>query len=548
MSDSSNKSLGGFADVSESESESMGSLVGTAESNSVEMCETSGTVRSEFHGSQFSSISLEGMSEGSEFFSGSSSHSSVVGCVFASHGSHLSDVSSVSGFEMPHPSGVGLKSSSQLSGVSTVSGSEGLHLSGVGDTVSSHLSDEMSVFASESSRNSGGVRMFGFEGSHLSSVDSLASGLELNEASHESGVLCASSSGGFSSSSDTNTSSMEVFSSTLSQGSSSGATSFHASGMSGSSSGNSLDTGNVCGTFGVVGLESYRSKGVSISLGLDSGFVSANSGSTSSAVGSSSFALVVIPFRFEDSIVVDGYESPVVSSSPVGMKDLAFQSSDLMVVGSQLSDTDTSEMSNASLVSSESSSSGMGFGTNGLDVVLPDSLSYSGPVLQSVVLCLFLGSPVSPVEEMSEVENSAHVHAVATDTSDSAMAVSLHVSVAPLVSAAVVSLASRNTSDGSARSQASVPVEDVASVEQLVVSFSITLTPTLPLTVEVMDGFSLDLKLFPRSVGSVGSVGKVSKVLALTRVVVPGVGNSGEYDEADDGRDGSHEEIGRAHV
>jgi len=276
---------------------------------------------------------------------------------------------------------------------------------------------------------------------------------------------------------------------------------------------------------------------VSISLGLESGFVSANSGGTSSALGSSHFALVVKPFLFDGSIVVDGCESPVVGSSPVGMMDLGFQNSDLMGVGSELSDADTSEMSNAlaSPVSSEFNSSGMGSGTNGLDVVLPDSLSYSGPVPQSVVLCLFLGGPVSPVVEMSEVENSAHVLSVAVDSLDSARAASLHVSVAPLVSAAVVSLASRNTSDVSARSQASVPVEDVASVEQLVVSFSITCTPTLPLTVEVMDGSSLDLKLFPRYVGSVGSVGKASKVLALTRVVVPGVGNSGEYDEADDG-------------
>jgi len=535
FSNKSSRSRSTSSDVSESESESMGSLVGTAESNSVEMCETSGTVRSEFHGSQFGSTSLVGTSEGSEFFSVSSSHSSVVGSVSASHGSHLFGKGSAFSFEMPHPSGVGLKSSSQLSDVMSVSGSEGLHPSGVGLMVSSQLSGEMSVFASESSRNSVGARMFGFEGSHLSSVDSLASGLELNEASHESGVLCASSSGGFSSSSDTNTSSMEVSSSTLSRGSSSGATSFHASGMSGSSSDNSLDTGIVCGTFGAVGLESYRSKGVSISLGLESGFVSANSGGTFSAVGSSSLGLVVIPFRFDGSIVVDGCESPVVGSSPVGMMDLGLQNYDLMGVGSQLSDTDTSEMSNASLVSSDSSSSGMGSGTDGLDVVMPDSLSYSGSVPQSVVLCLFLGGPVSPVVEMSEVENSAHVLSVAVDSLDSARAASLHVSVAPLVSAAVVSLASRNTSDVSARSQASVPVEDVASVEQLVVSFSITCTPTLPLTVEVMDGSSLDLKLFPRYVGSVGSVGKASKVLALTRVVVPGVGNSGEYDEADDG-------------
>jgi len=263
--------------------------------------------------------------------------------------------------------------------------------------------------------------------------------------------------------------------------------------MSGSSSGNSLDTGNVCGTFGTVGLESYRSKGVSISLGLESGFVSANSGGTSSAVGSSHAALVVKLFLFEGSIFVDGCESHIVGSSPIGMMNLGFQNSDLMGVGSQLSDTDTSEMSNASLVSSESSSFGMGSGTDGLDVVLPDFPSYSDPVLQSVILCLFLGCPIFPVVEMSEVENSAHVHSVATNTLDSACATSLQVNVAPLVSAAVVSLASRNTSVGSASSQASVPVEDVASVEQLVVSFSISLTPTLPLTVEVIDGFSLDL-------------------------------------------------------
>jgi len=117
---------------------------------------------------------------------------------------------------------------------------------------SSHLPGKSSVLASECSCSSGGARMSGFEGFQVFNVDGLASGLKRTDASHELGVNCAFSSESFSSFGVKSTVSTEVLSMSGSHGSSSGVASSQESGRSDSSSGNSLDTGSVCGTSSVV--------------------------------------------------------------------------------------------------------------------------------------------------------------------------------------------------------------------------------------------------------------------------------------------------------
>jgi len=94
---------------------------------------------------------------------------------------------------------------------------------------------------------------------------------------------------------------------------------------------------------------------------------------------------------------------------------------------------------------------------------------------------------VSPVVVRLGVEAPAGVLLVVMCTGDTVGAPD---SVAPLVPAMPVSLASLNAFGGSACLQASVPVGDISSVEQYVL-YSSSGTPTSLLSFEVSDGLSL---------------------------------------------------------
>ena len=209
-------------------------------------------------------------------------------------------------------------------------------------------------------------------------------------------------------------------------------------------------------------------------------------------------------------------------STPVGTTDLDFQSSDLVGIGLQLGDTDTFEVSHVSNVCSDHSSLATLLFEGFSDCVMPVFLSVSGLSSQSVVLRLFPRFPASPVVESPGVEGHASVLLVAMDTGQFTK-----MRVASLVTAMVVSLATRDASLGSACLQASTPVSDVSSVEHFVFGSTLCLAPTLSRCGEVSDGLSLDRKLFPRYVGSVGCVGKSSVRLALRCVVVFGADRSG---------------------